>query len=34
MFEIELPPIDLGDVGDETRGVLPILVDQTREVVE
>jgi hypothetical protein len=34
MLEIELPPIDLGDVSDQSRRVLPILFNHQREVVE
>ena len=34
MFVIELPPIDLGDVRDQSRRVLSIFIDEAREVRE
>ena len=34
MLEVQLPPIDLGNVRNQGRGVLTILVDEMREVLE
>ena len=34
MFEVELSPIDLGDVRDQGRGVLSVLLDESSESLE
>ena len=34
VLEVELPPVDLRDVGEQDGGVAAVLVDQRREITE